>query len=102
MKYIGMVLLGCVLALAGCTTTDFQTQVTSTCANIDPFMRALAILDEAGELSAANHKKYVTAQETVASFCTPGAVVNWQTAVTTLAVTYVLVAKIKKEEAPNG
>jgi len=107
MKHIVLAVAAC-LALSGClgsgtpeTTEAFKAQVAATCANIKPFFDSIQIIDDAGELSPNNHKKFASAKIVVGNVCTPGAVVNWQTAVTSAALTYVILVQINKDEK-NG
>ncbi len=96
-------LLCSVALLAACNTTgdNVQAQVQQTCANAKPFVDAIQILDDNGELSAKNHTKFGKAKVLINGACAPGAIVNWQSAVVNAALAYTYLRSIKEEEA-NG
>ena len=85
-------------ALAGCNTADFSNQLTSVCANAKPVIGALQVLADAGELSPKNAQRFGVAKTTVDNFCAnpPKDIAS---AAITVATTYVLLMKIKKEES---
>lgn len=89
------------LGLAGCTTItpeNFQSQVAATCANTKPIMDGLEVVYDAGELNAANERRFEAARQTYDQVCAPGAVVDWASAAVAIATAYVIVVKINREE----
>lgn len=100
MKILFAIMAVAVLTLTGCMTTGSgvtQSQFDSTCRRANAAVRAIQVLQDAGELSASTSVKFNKAKASITFVCAGPLPANPEDALVTAAQVYVVLAGIWRD-----